>query len=865
MRCLPAVAVLPLARRQCDSRALDLNVSVDLSIPLTAIGRPLQESIRELRRGYQSVSECLELTLADCEQRGSELADCRRQLAEARRNLSEYERQLAERVRAENELSGRCGAIKKQLEAKSVELTQAQEKIIQLQGECEQNRQRLEMAAEQAQHLRSQVERLERDYRESREELAQLRGQFAPLAEAATDAVRLRVELAATQDDLARMREQLSNGGGGEAQAQLLTLQAERQQLQSELDALRHRTADLSESLSEQKRQADSERDRWSEELRHMRQIMERQTEAWNQRATQASDDAAALAATRERLAVAEAEIAQGRERLNQQAQQTDQLRDEIQRLESQREAARDELAQLRGQFGPLSENAAEAARLRAELTAAQGEIARLREELSSPADTSELQSQLCTMQNERQQLLGELESLRRRAADLAEALEEQKRLVLTEREQWSEELRHVRESLDRQCAAWAERGEQNATDAQVLAAARERAIHAEAEIVHSRDRLQLQVEQNAQLREEIERLEAHREAAREELAQLRGQFGPLAENAAEAARLRGELSAAQGEIERLRQQVANPAESAELAQELFASQSERQRLQGELEAVRQRAGDLAEQLTEQHRQASAERDAWGEELRHLRETLERQSETWAARAGQSGDESALVAELSSVSARLNAAQTELAASQAELQAQIATNETLRRELAELRAAWDTAQQQLNDLHNGTPAGESSTIEPLRAELSSAQQEITRLTERLGAAQDTGALEAQLQEAENERRQLENELDLLRHRGAELIEQLAEQKRTAAADRENWSEELRQLRKAVEMQSEALAQRGAAAAIVPPQPAAPVADTARQTLPHSSNRAEESVLGSVMEQFESLQKSKVRKLANPKR
>ncbi len=848
-----------------------MNVSVDLSLPLNAIGRPLQDSIRELRRGYQSVSECLEQTLADCEQRGSELADCRRQLAEARRSLSEYERQLAERVRAENELSGRCGSIKKQLDTKSAELTQAQEKIIQLQGECEQNRQRLEMAAEQAQHLRSQVERLERDYREGREELSQLRGQFAPLAEAAADAVRLRGELSAAQSDLVRLREQVTSGGGGEAQSQLVNLQNERIQLQTELESLRHRASELSDSLAEQKRQADSERDRWSEELRHMRQIMERQTEAWTQRAAQASEDAAALAATRERLAVAEAEINQGRERLSLQSQQTEQLREEIQRLESQREAARDELSQLRGQFGPLSESAADAARLRGELSAAQVEIARLRDELSSPADTSELQSQLFTMQNERQQLLGELESLRRRAADLAEALDEQKRLVLAEREQWSEELKHVRESLDRQSAAWAERGEQNAVDAEALNAARERAIQAEAEIVHSRDRLQLQVEQNSQLREEIERLEANRETSRDELAQLRGQFGPLAESAAEAARLRGELSAAQSEIERLRLQVANPAESAELSQELFASQSERQRLQGELEAIRQRASDLTEQLAEQQRQAAAERDAWGEELRHLRETLERQSETWAARAGQPGDESAVAVELSAVSARLNAAQTDLAASQKQLQLQMSTNETLQTELAELRAAWDLAQQELDHLRSQpqtTGVVDSAEAEALRVELSAAQHEILQLSERLASTADAGPLEAQLQEAENERRQLENELDLLRHRGAELIEQLAEQKRTAAADRENWSEELRQLRKAVEMQSAALAQRENVGPMAPTHPntmTPPPSDPARATQPHgTSSRAEESVLGSVMEQFESLQKSKVRKLA-PKR
>lgn len=841
-------------------------MSVDLSLPLNAIGRPLQDSIRELRRGYQSVSECLEQALADCEQRGSDLADCRRQLAEARRSLSECERQIAERTRAENELSNRTSAIKKQLDAKSAELAQANERILRVQGDCTQSQQRLEMAAEQTEHLRAQIARLETDHRENRDELSQLRGQFAPLAEAASEAVRLRGELAAAQSDLNRLRDQLSSpGDGGELQTQLAAFQSERQQLQAELDALRHKAAELTETLSEQKRQSDAERDRWSEELRHMRQIMERQTDAWAQRAAQATDDAAALAATRERLAVAEAAIVQGREGLQLQSEQCEQLRSEIQRLESQREAARDELSQLRGQFAPLAENAAEAARLRGELTAAQTEISRLRDEVSSPAEAAELQDQLCTMQNERQQLQGELQALRRRATDLAEALDEQKRLSVSERDQWSEELRHVRESLDRQAAAWAERGDQTALDAQALATARERAIQAEAAILQSHDRLQMQVEQNAQLREEIERLETHREAARDELSQLRGQFAPLAENAAEAARLRGELLAAQSEIERLRLQVTSPAEAAELQQELFTNQAERQRLQGELEGLRQRALDLTEQLAEQGRQAAAERDAWGDELRHLRETLERQSETWAARAGQAGGDSAIAAELASVAARLNAAQTELAQSRQQLQSQTAENTQLRSEIEQLEATRDAAQEQLALLQGqAIPSSELAVAEALRNELANAQAEIDQLTEQLTETADTGAIEERLAAAESERQQLENELDLLRHRGAELIEQLAEQKRTAASERESWSEELRQLRKAVEMQSEALAQRGNTIPVMSAPNTPTIVDAPRSPQANGS-RADDSVLGSVMEQFESLQKNKVRKLTTPKR
>ena len=103
---------------------------------------------------------------------------------------------------------------------------------------------------------------------------------------------------------------------------------------------------------------------------------------------------------------------------------------------------------------------------------------------------------------------------------------------------------------------------------------------------------------------------------------------------------------------------------------------------------------------------------------------------------------------------------------------------------------------------------------------------------------------------------MESELDVLRHRGAELSEALAEQKRTAAAERDHWNEELRHLRQAVEKQSEMLNSR-------PPQPPAetpPVGSGANRGA--SNGQGTDKVIGSVLEQFEMLQRNKIRKLAN---
>ncbi len=250
--------------------------------------RPLRDSIGELRLGHQSVSEYLEQALAECELCEAELADCRRQFAEARRSLRECEKQIAERTGAETDLLSRCSVLKQDLDSKELELAQANDRAAEAQARSAQGGERLEIQIEQNQQLREQVGRLETQREALDNELAQLRGQFAPLAESVTETARLRGEVATSQAEAARLRDQLaaapSEAVVHEQQAAAQSLQ---QQLESELDALRHRAAELSETLAEQKRVTAQERQQWSEELRQLRRAVERQSEVLAHRTSQ--------------------------------------------------------------------------------------------------------------------------------------------------------------------------------------------------------------------------------------------------------------------------------------------------------------------------------------------------------------------------------------------------------------------------------------------------------------------------------------------------------------------------------------------------------------------------------------------------
>ncbi len=156
------------------------------------------------------------------------------------------------------------------------------------------------------------------------------------------------------------------------------------------------------------------------------------------------------------------------------------------------------------------------------------------------------------------------------------------------------------------------------------------------------------------------------------------------------------------------------------------------------------------------------------------------------------------------------------------------------------------------------------------AELTSVRREFDRTSEQLvRLPQQNNELREHLHALELERCSLEAELESLRVRTAELADHLAEVKRESAEERVEWSSELKQLRRTLERQAELLADR-----LVTIQS---IERSAGQSapLPASASRAtsvatpavnialapKDSVLGSVMAQFETLQRDRQRRRA----
>ncbi len=119
---------------------------------------------------------------------------------------------------------------------------------------------------------------------------------------------------------------------------------------------------------------------------------------------------------------------------------------------------------------------------------------------------------------------------------------------------------------------------------------------------------------------------------------------------------------------------------------------------------------------------------------------------------------------------------------------------------------------------------------------------------------------------------METELETVRQRCEELSETVAEQKRQLTDERAEWTAEFRQLRKILDKQSQLLAQRVESAPGIPtttttinfPHMAAAATAAANggvavATAPPQQPGSIDPVLGSVMNQFQMLQKDAARR------
>jgi chromosome segregation ATPase len=202
---------------------------------------------------------------------------------------------------------------------------------------------------------------------------------------------------------------------------------------------------------------------------------------------------------------------------------------------------------------------------------------------------------------------------------------------------------------------------------------------------------------------------------------------------------------------------------------------------------------------------------------------------------------------------------TELSESLAALEAYQLHLDTWNGQLARERKELQSAREQFERDRSASEKNQSESSAATIAELHAAREKITALTTLLLSRTE------ELRTLDNNRAEVQTELELSRARERELKSALDEQKRSVEQERSQWSDELKQLREVVERQLEIPAADEPAATIVRPTSDTP-APVPPSTGSAQSPPRESPVLGSIVEQFGKLRQQRaVERQANKQR
>jgi septal ring factor EnvC (AmiA/AmiB activator) len=180
--------------------------------------------------------------------------------------------------------------------------------------------------------------------------------------------------------------------------------------------------------------------------------------------------------------------------------------------------------------------------------------------------------------------------------------------------------------------------------------------------------------------------------------------------------------------------------------------------------------------------------------------------------------------------------------------------------VAELFGDVSAMQKRLVDLHH--------SLERERAQVAAERERLAKEREQLSATEshEDPALQTKVAELEEERCTLEEELESVRSRAVDLEATLAAQKREMADENARWSAELRQLRRTLDKQAAWITQQTESNANLDEasQPRQSVRGPDQRTHPTSfpngaAARTADPVVGSILSQFELLQKDVARR------
>jgi chromosome segregation protein len=262
MVCAPQPKSGPKTRR---ADMFNAPIPLDLE-PVKACFAELNAQHTELERYFEDSFQELESLRADLSQFYEELLVQRRELEQGRRDMEET--CLAAKRDFEQQESTKLAALQEEFDAAQAELTELRKQHDE--GTLE----REESLNRQIEELHQERTRLEGKLETARNEAATLASTVEELSGENGDENTLD---AALHDARANLECTMQVVRAKEEQ--ITSLMQERDDLEGELDSVRSRAAELSDTLDQMKRESVEERAEWSAELKQMRRVLERQTD----------------------------------------------------------------------------------------------------------------------------------------------------------------------------------------------------------------------------------------------------------------------------------------------------------------------------------------------------------------------------------------------------------------------------------------------------------------------------------------------------------------------------------------------------------------------------------------------------------
>ena len=257
-----------------------MTATIRPTLPLSA-WLPLQSAASAFREECSSLEQLVQELFADLDRLGAELESKADELEEGRRHLAERGRQLADQRKETTRL---CH----QLEQQETQLTEALAELRELRADFAKRPEAVPLSSDGSDALRQQMtelqveravllERLEAAARQSLGEASVPAGAPTLSAEALAGLAEQFAGQFAGQ--FAELKQHLhAPPADSQEGAEVEALRKERLELETELDLVRARSAELQETVARQKRELSEQRAEVSDELKELRSLMEQAT-----------------------------------------------------------------------------------------------------------------------------------------------------------------------------------------------------------------------------------------------------------------------------------------------------------------------------------------------------------------------------------------------------------------------------------------------------------------------------------------------------------------------------------------------------------------------------------------------------------